>query len=1178
MRKTNRVLSEALEVRQLLASALVDSSTLASSIREWGDEGLLISYSPAGHFVRADSGMLSGKVQGAPLDVAMSYLRDNAAVLGLSSSDVTGSRVTSQYTDSDTGVTHIYLQQTLRGLPVLGADLGIHLTQFNEVINVGGGFVPGLGKLGGNVPAAQISALGALTGGARALGMVDRSLPMQVDGDTFEDSDLSQDPIDTQLVYVARDEGPRLAWMFRFRLPAPSSDWYELAVDAGSGETIWAHNYTSHASYNVYAAPTEAPSFAGRTLVNDPSDVTASPFGWHDNNGVAGPEFTDTRGNNVSAQDDIDANNTGGTRPDGGASLNFDFAVDLAQAPSTYRPAAITNLFYWNNLLHDVHYRYGFTEAAGSFQTNNYGNGGNGNDAVQADAQDGAGTNNANFATPPDGSAGRMQMYVWTRTSPSRDGDFDNGIMIHEYGHGVSTRLTGGPANSTSLDATQSGGMGEGWSDFWALALTADASNVTTLSRGMGTYAYGQATSGSGIRRYKYAYNMSVNPLTVDAFGVSGTTSYGTTRSTEVHNTGEIWCTVLWDLHTLLVQKYGFNADIASGYTTSAGSGNKLTLKLVMDALKLQPSNPTFAQARDAILQADEILTGAANRAEIWQAFARRGMGFSFNSGASSSATSVTAAFDIPWVDPVVLSSTPVGTLVGPVSSMTFKFSEPMDPASFSIASDVLSFTGPGGANLLSQVSGFSFNPAGTQLTVNFSPQAVVGSYSMTIGPDILSADNQHAMDQDRDTIPGEPGDTYTGSFSYATQLSDSYGYTAGAWGFEALDLVYGSSGVTRILENNDDTSASIPIGTNSFRFYNTTYNSSSTVAIGASENGFVSFGNLSTVSANTDLTSPSAARVAALWDDWVTNQSSTDQVLYKYEDLNNDGTSDRLIVEWNDVEGWESTGNGLTFQAVLQLNTGTRPGTILLNYVDTDAGDAGYSNGIGATVGLKDTGTPPSQRFVLSQDDANFPWVGSGKAIRISTDWVAPTAAASYNFNEGPPQTLKYQFSEDVSASLSTADLVLFNHTTNSVVPNTGVTLSYNPSTNLATFNLSGALPDGDYTATLVGAGITDPSWMPMAADVKLDFFFLAGDATRDRFVDTQDFNVLVENFGLPGKVFTDGDFTYDSIVDSSDFNVLVAQFGKRLSPTPAPGVSSGSTLFAAGDDADRDALVELS
>src|SRR5690606_4421907 len=98
----------------------------------------------------------------------------------------------------------------------------------------------------------------------------------------------------------------------------------------------------------------------------NPSDAPASPFGWHDVNGAVGAEFTTTQGNNAHAYTDTDANNLPdpGSSPNCGAGLDCDFPLDLSQAPSAYRPAAVTNLFYWNNTIHDIQYRYGFNEAA----------------------------------------------------------------------------------------------------------------------------------------------------------------------------------------------------------------------------------------------------------------------------------------------------------------------------------------------------------------------------------------------------------------------------------------------------------------------------------------------------------------------------------------------------------------------------------------------------------------------------------------------------------------------------------------------------------------------------------------------------------------------------------------------------------------------------------------------
>ena len=209
-------------------------------------------------------------------------------------------------------------------------------------------------------------------------------------------------------------------------------------------------------NYNVYAMPVESPNYGARTLVANPDNATASPFGWHDTDGSAGPEYTITRGNNTHAYEDGD---NPGYSPNGGAGLLFDFPINETYSNADQsEDAVITNLFYWNNIIHDVVYQYGFDEASGNFQENNYGNGGAGSDYVNAEAQDGSGTCNANMGTPADGGNPTMQMYV----CDSRDGDLDNGVIIHEYGHGISNRLTGGAGAAGCLGNEEQ--MGEGWS------------------------------------------------------------------------------------------------------------------------------------------------------------------------------------------------------------------------------------------------------------------------------------------------------------------------------------------------------------------------------------------------------------------------------------------------------------------------------------------------------------------------------------------------------------------------------------------------------------------------------------------------------------------------------------------------------------------------------------------
>ena len=128
-----------------------------------------------------------------------------------------------------------------------------------------------------------------------------------------------------------------------------------------------------------------------------------------------------------------------------------------------------------------------------------------------------------------------------------RDSAVDNGVITHEYGHGVSNRLTGGPHNVNCLNGIQSGGMGEGWSDFWALALTAKSGNeVKEGTRGVGTYVLFQPLDGPGIRRFRYSTDLAIDPLTYGDLPATGG---------EVHNVGEIWASALWDVYWNLVQR-----------------------------------------------------------------------------------------------------------------------------------------------------------------------------------------------------------------------------------------------------------------------------------------------------------------------------------------------------------------------------------------------------------------------------------------------------------------------------------------------------------------------------------------------------------------------------------------------------------------------------------------------
>ena len=628
---------------------LLQCERLEDRVTPHGGAETIAEYLPPSNFV---VNTLSPLSDAPPLQIALDYLRVNAAKFGATAADFAGSIVTSQFLDVKTGITHLYLRQTVNGLEVENANMSVAVNWNGRMVSAGGGYVANLASKLPTTVTPISTPLSAIWDAGDALGLTYTQDPILIaspQGVAHESvisaPDLSLDAVTAKLHYIPTvGGGATLGWKIIARTP-DFDHWYNLTVADGTGEMIAQHDWVHDASYNVIAAPAESPQDGGFTILNNPHDTTASPFGWHDTDGVAGAEFTDTRGNNVDAHLDTNADNVAdGTRPDGGAALNFSgFTFNPAGAPTTAQNQAMAqlNLFYAINYIHDVQYKYGFDEAAGNFQVNNYGNGGLGGDAVQADAQDGSGTNNANFQTPPDGLAPRMQQYIFDITTPNRDSSLDNAVIFHEFGHGISTRLTGGAANSDALNALQSGGMGEGWSDYYALMLLQRSTDTKDTGVGVGTYVLGQPQDGPGVRRYSYSYDMAVNPHTFEDYNNGGN---------EVHDAGELWCSALWDLNWLLIDKYGFDSDLSTGFAAGpgpSGAGNKLSMALTNEAMKLQPANPSFIEARDAILAADIILNGGADTDEIWAAFARRGLGF-FASTSDSNSDTVIVDYSVP--------------------------------------------------------------------------------------------------------------------------------------------------------------------------------------------------------------------------------------------------------------------------------------------------------------------------------------------------------------------------------------------------------------------------------------------------------------------------------------------------------------------------------------------------
>lgn len=383
------------------------------------------------------------------------------------------------------------------------------------------------------------------------------------------------------------------------------------------------------AGYRVLPLPVASPDHGPRELRVDPADAQASPFGWHDTNGLPGPEFTILRGNNVWVY--VDQNADGipdGPGPDGGVGLLFDYpAAPGALPPLNYVDALATNAFYWGNSIHDILWHHGFREADGNFQENNYGNGGLGGDAMRIEILYGGGTNNATNTYTDDGIAPRMRTFVWTMTTPHREGSFQAEVMAWTYMQVVQRRLGGqacfGNAENPAI----------GVSDFFGTLITNDfAATTPATPRGMATWVMGQPVDGQGIRAHPYSTDMTVNPLT-----------YADSLGAPIHLVGSIYASALWDLAWRMVLREG-----ASGNMVSGDGGENRVLRLLVQALKLQPCNAGLVDARNALLAADQQLYDGAYRCEIWGAFARRGLGFSASQGSSASANDNTPAFDEP--------------------------------------------------------------------------------------------------------------------------------------------------------------------------------------------------------------------------------------------------------------------------------------------------------------------------------------------------------------------------------------------------------------------------------------------------------------------------------------------------------------------------------------------------
>ncbi|TFK18964.1 metallo proteinase 10 [Coprinopsis marcescibilis] len=543
----------------------------------------LEAYYPSTNFkVYRDNGaaVTSGNslVRGDLKETAMTYISS----LGVNRTNLSWR---SGFEEGNTGVA--YFRQSYDGVPFANAVSNVAFVG-DKVASYGTSFI--------DLTSATIAPSAPSVSWRSVLPQIEESL------------EASYNNINATLEYFVKPDG-QVALTHIIQLQNPETDaWFEAFIDAHSGELISVNDFVAHASYTV--VPIIKASFAdGLETLTDPQDIEASPLGWH--NIGQGQETTTTSGNNalsVRGQELGVATN---------GEQNFLAAYDDTLAPTDRSniEASKTNAFYILNVLHDVTYRYGFTERAFNFQQNNFDNGGRARDRVLVSVQDASGKNNANFATPPDGQSGICRMFTWDLTPVERDGALQNDILIHEFAHGVTNRMTGG-GNGRCLQTTEAGGMGEGWGD--AIADWFAQTSATTRDFTMAGYVTNRA---GGLRRFPYSTNAQTNPL-----------RYGDLATLrEVHNIGEVWATILHDLYAALVDERGFSD--AKLTNPDGTEGNVIWMRLIIDALTLQPCNPTFVQAKEAIVQADQNRYNGDNFCLISRAFATRGLGANARSG-----------------------------------------------------------------------------------------------------------------------------------------------------------------------------------------------------------------------------------------------------------------------------------------------------------------------------------------------------------------------------------------------------------------------------------------------------------------------------------------------------------------------------------------------------------------
>ena len=536
---------------------------------------------------------------------------------------------------TSSGAAAVNVRQFCEGIPVEGAALKVHFGPNGEIKDIGGKplSVPEAVRATPRLIAAEavlIAAEHVATPRRYRRGTTDgfgqpvrmRKLNLKKFSPTtvatfpetpqrltvFEKGPFAE-PIKASLVFFPTGVALRLAW--QVILARSETDQYRVLVDSDNGEILFCRRttQTADARGNVFLRD----GGSARQIVDFPPPKESYGLPLPDELRANFPadwvELGGTVGNSVAAQ------SAESGLPAQGSSESEVVLFDPPDPESDEQ--SVLNAFYYLCFMHNYFYLLGFTEEAGNFQHENFGEAGLASDRVVGRAHATPVQGTANILTPADG------MSPLVNFGPAFNGRhtaIDRGIVCHEFAHGVTNRLVGGTAIPFALEAPQSAGMGEGWSDFFACIM-----NDATV---IGDWVVDHPR---GIRRFPYDEDYP------ETFADLGSGSYVDPEGEPlVHDIGEIWCAALMAL--------------------ARNIGPLLAQQAVFDALALTPVNPSFVDGRDAILAAFEDMRDGGDLTEgdyrnvvagAWTAFARFGLGPEARSN-SASLSGIVADFDTP--------------------------------------------------------------------------------------------------------------------------------------------------------------------------------------------------------------------------------------------------------------------------------------------------------------------------------------------------------------------------------------------------------------------------------------------------------------------------------------------------------------------------------------------------